>query len=350
MLWPKFKWLRRLSWLTGLLLTLVFWALLSLAASWAVTSWYNYQNDNLPLNWGVSWSSKQAAVLGLEDPEDLDQLLAEIPFKRLQLMSYWDEIETVPGKYDFDSLERQFEIAAGRNLKVSLQLGLHQSRWPRCYAPAWSETLAADEFKASLKRFISRTIERFDDSVNLRQYQLEPEIFQADESCQRQLDKADLGELQIFARELTDKEIALSRPNNWIIFRGQNPAADAFGLCLKPRPKSANVWQKIWQATPPAGYYNLSAGNLTILHPRSRIFIRSLVAEPRLLDGDPDSYTLEEIGKGYEPQHLREQLEYARRTNIKNIDLAGAEWWLWQRRRGQPEFWSAVAETVRNDF
>ena len=60
---------------------------------WGVSLWYNYQEGNQPVIWGVSWSSKQATKLGL-DNENLKELLNEIPFKRLQLMSYWDIAET----------------------------------------------------------------------------------------------------------------------------------------------------------------------------------------------------------------------------------------------------------------
>lgn len=352
MFFPKFKWFRRFSWLIGTALTFCLWAALGLIFVWGVSSWYNYRQGDLPLTWGVSWSDKQAAFFDLDTKEDLDYLLSEIPFKRLQLMSYWDQIETTPGDYDFSSLETQFEIARSRNVSVSLQLGLHQSRWPFCHAPNWSQKLDSDQFKSALQAFISQTVAYGDSKVNLIQYQLEPEIFKAQAaSCVQQLTATDLGELHTFVTQLTTQEIALSRPHNRIIWRSQMPEPAAFGLCLKPYPDNLSFWQGLRRPTPPGRYYTFIAGNLKILHSQSQIFIRALSAEPRSLDQDLSSLPATALINGdFNNQRLQRQIDYARSSNIKIIDLKGAEWWLWQKRHSETSFWDIVRENVQNDF
>jgi hypothetical protein len=44
------------------------------------------------------------------------------------------------------------------------------------------------------------------------------------------------------------------------------------------------------------------------------------------------------------PRQLNQNLEYARQTQIKRIDLWGSEWWYAMRSKGHPEMW----ETVKN--
>ena len=337
---PKFKWLRRLSWLIGLLITLGLWSLILLVAGWAAGRWHDHKQGEAPFSWGVVWSDKQAEALGLDANADLDLLLAEIPFKRLQLTAYWDRIEQQPGNYDFDPIRQRLAIAKSRNLQVSLQLGLHQSRWPRCHAPKWSWRLSETDFKDALKRFISETIARLDNEINLVQYQLEPEIFKADDQCPKRLNPQDLTELHALIGESTDKDIVLSRPNNWINWRKQQPASAIFGLCLDPGDWAFR--------RPPSRYYAALAGNLKILHPESRVVIRALTAEPGYLGGNPDNWNpqIDDFTAG----DLEDMLFFGRQTNIRTIDLMGAEWWLQQKRLGRNAWWQAVHKIVADDF
>ena len=337
---PRLKWIRRFSWLVGLLIALGFWGLVALAAGWGAGRWHDYKQGETPFSWGVVWSDKQAEALGLDAEADLDLLLAEIPFKRLQLTAYWDEIESRPGEYDFGSVRQRLAVAKSRNLRVSLQLGLHQSRWPGCHAPEWSWPAEEADFKDALKRFITETISQLDAEINLVQYHLEPEIFKADDQCPRRLGARDLAELYALADELTDKEIVLGRPDNWINWRKQEPAPAVFGLRLSPGDPA---FRRL-----PSRYYATLAGNLKILHPDSRVIIRALAAEPAYLEGDPAAW--EEDEEGLAVEELEEILTFGRATNIRTIDLMGAEWWLQQKRLGRDAWWQAIRQTVTADF
>lgn len=346
-----FRWLRRLSWLIGTTITLSFIVIALVSVVWSIGSWYNYRHGNQPVIWGVSWSNKQAENLELDSETGLAQLLNQIPFKRLQLMSYWDEIEPEDDFYQFETLRQQLAVAKSHNLKVSLQLGLHQSHWPKCHQPAWTKNLDSIEFKIELEQYIEKVINQFDSEVNLIEYQLEPEIFEVNsKDCSHTLNGKELQALYEFISDLTDKNITLSRPNNLAIWRKQNPTPDNFGLRLNSQLDNQNWFEQALQKTRPAHYYSFIAGNLKILHSDSYILIRELQAQPDALDEGLTTLELNALETNLSPEALNQQLNYARSTNIATIDLRGAEWWLWKKQRGDDRFWQIVLESVSADF
>ena len=323
----------------GFVWMLALWALLVTGIVFALSTWYNYKESNKELIWGMSWSTKRAQTLGLsaDTTANLDAILNEIPIRRLQLMSYWDVGEPEKGTFNFSQLEEQFAVARRRGLRVSLQLGLHQSVSPFCHQPAWTQTLDQTELTIHLQHYLQRLIERFDNEVNLVQYQLEPEIFRvADGTCTHQLQVADLDELYQFVTTLTEKEVAVSLANNRPIVRRQTPNAGGFGLRLTPYAQPEEKWYQL-QRTLPARYYNFLAGNFSIFHSSSRFFIRQLVIEP--VDNLPFSAEL-----------LQQRLDYAASSNLKTIDLQGAEWWLQQTQQGDNSLLELIAQKTQPNF
>ena len=333
-----FKLLRRLSNLISLSVGLAVLSIVVFGLIWGIGTWYNYRQGDQPTVWGVVWSTDQARRLELDPVEDLDGLLGQIPFKRIQLSSEWTVVEPSAGLYDFETLEQQIAAARSRNVAVELQIGLHQARPTQCYAPPWTAELEETEFKLRLKEYVRRTVEKVDGAVNLVGYHLEPEIFADEEAtCARQLDGEDLAELYRHLDELTDKEIAVSRPNNWPAFRRHRPNPDAFGLKLDLYPSGRGFFEGLFKPTPLAGYYSFSAGNLKLLHSESRTFIRSLNTEPA-------------SGQNLTADTLSSRLAYAKRTGIRTIYLSGAEWWLQERRTGDGAIFEAIEAAVSADF
>ena len=344
---PIFKLFRRTTFLIGLAITLASWLFLTFLVIWAIGAWHNYQRGNTPLAWGMIWSNKQARLMGLDIQTDLDAILSEIPFKHVQLTSYWDEIEATAGIYDFQSLDQQFAIIKGRNLKITLQIGLHQARFPYCHQPTWTKNLNESHLKSELKNYIEAVIEHFDGEIHLIGYHLEPEIYEAEtENCSGKLDQQDLKDLYRITKDLTDKDITISRRNNLPLWRGQDPKPDIFGLKLEPYPDKSGRWQY----TLPTHYYSFSAGNTLILHKDTEVSIRELSIEPKVLSTQTTSALLNDIDIELEPEVLEKRLDYGRRTNIRMIDLKGLEWAWAQKEAGDERFWRIILENVESDF
>jgi len=54
----------------------------------------------------------------------------------------------------------------------------------------------------------------------------------------------------------------------------------------------------------------------------------------------------DESQKSMDPKKFMENIEYAKQTRIKDVDLWGAEWWYHQKHTGNPQMWNAVREFV----
>ena len=335
--WLKtsFKWFLRLFILLRLLISLSVLLFLAFIIVWGIGTWYRQQTVNQPLSWGVVWSSKQAQAAELNN-QDLDRLLSEIPFKRLQLSSEWDLNQPALKTYNWSQLQEQIKYAKARNLRISLQIGLHQSQWPYCHQPDWSKGFKKKELLLHLEKYIKQLIETVDHHVNIVEYQLEPEIFQADKSCSHILNQEDLFNLYHVLDEISDKDIAVSHDAQWPIWKSNQIEPAALGLELSSQKESLQ-----WI---PGHYYSFLAGTGKLFNSESRVFIRKLSLEPQVKTSKSwkkNSLPAEEIKK---------RMEYARKTQIKTIDLTGASWWLWQSKQGYNQFMEVVAERVRKDF
>ena len=63
-----------------------------------------------PSDFGVSFSLKQCSSFDIDPEETLRWLVAQ-GFRRFRLMSYWNEHEKEPKKYDFSALDWQIDMA-----------------------------------------------------------------------------------------------------------------------------------------------------------------------------------------------------------------------------------------------
>ena len=320
------RWFGRIFSLLTFLLSLSIVLVIALSIAWGIASWYKHNQNNQPQQWGLIWSTKETKAQDLT-PENLDNLLSQIPFKKLQLMTYWDIHEPENTKYQFETLKTIFELAKGRNLKISLQLGLQQTPSSKCHQPEWTESLNPSQLQIELKNYIRQIISEFDQMINLEQYHLEPEISQtSNNNCPSQLTEKQFEELYRFLKTLTNKPIAVSRNNNSPAWKKEAIPADGYGLSFKPEIhlNEGNVITK----NIPSGWYTFIAGNLKLFHSDANIFIRRI-----------------DLMKSSSHENLKQIFDYLRRTSIKTIYLQGAVVWL-----NDPDMFQAIKQQVEADF
>src|SRR3989344_7577954 len=70
--------------------------------------------------WGVSFSKRAAEGLGLDWRSTYRAVLDDLRADHIRLGSYWDEIEPMPGAYDFSDLDWQIQEAAKQDVRVIL--------------------------------------------------------------------------------------------------------------------------------------------------------------------------------------------------------------------------------------
>ncbi len=315
---------------------------------YGIAQWYIARHMHEPLQVGATFIPKYARYYDLDPKETLRAIIDDLGVRRLRLVSYWDEGEASPGKYDFTDLDWQFAMAEDRNVKISLAIGLRQPRWPECHMPAWAAKLPKDQWAIHLKYYMRAVIERYKDSPALESYQLENEYFL----------KA-FGECPDFSRERLVDEFNLVRkhdPNHKLIVSMSNnaigtpigePTPDEWAISVYKRVWDRTITKRYFEYPLPAWYYAFRAGWVELTRGRNS-FIHELQAE----SWGPGDKTLKEISlaeqdKSLGPERLRDRFEYGRATGMRTIDLWGAEYWYWRKtRHHQPDLWNVAREEI----
>ncbi|MBI1952465.1 hypothetical protein HYS42_01925, partial [Candidatus Saccharibacteria bacterium] len=168
--WPASLWKRVLA----ILLAIV---LLCLAASYGIAQWYIARHANEPLRLGTTFTSDYAQSYGLDPKDTLNAILGDLNIRQIRLVSYWDRIESTPGKYDFSNLDWQFAMANQYSAKVSLAIGLRQPRWPECHMPTWALKEPKSVWQPQLYKFMDAVVSRYKNNPALETYELENEFF-----------------------------------------------------------------------------------------------------------------------------------------------------------------------------
>lgn len=322
---------------------------LFVGTNYAVARYYIAKHSEEPFIFGATFIPNYATYLGADPKETMDAMIDELGIRNFRLVSYWKEIESQKGTYDFSDLDWQFQKAEASGSKVSLAIGLRQPRWPECHEPSWAKGRPLKEWYPELKQYMVAVVERYKNNPALESYQLENEFF---------LDV--FGECTDFSRDrlieeynlvkATDPEhpIIVSRSNNIVGIPLGEPTPDISAVSVYKR-----VWDKSFtfryvEYPYPAWFYSSLAGWGEITRDRSMI-IHELQAEPWLPEQfDMPTAPISEQDKTLSPERLKDRIEYAKATGIKRIDLWGVEWWYARKEvRGDPSVWEMGKEELK---
>ena len=336
---------RRRPWRTaGAVFVLL--VLLTLGAMYGTARWYQHTQRNRPLTLGVTFIPDYARYLH-EDPQAvMDALTGDLHVRNFRLVSYWNDVEPGPGRYDFSQLDWEFARINAVHGRIDLSIGLRQPRWPECHAPRWIHTAAAESrWYPQLKTFMAAVVGRYRHDPALRSYQLENEYFNTFGECPDR-DRGRLANEYNLVKRLDPRHpVVLSRSNNYGLPVRQ-PLPDVFGISVYRRVWAS--WAGRYVEYPfPSWYYAFLAGAQQILRGRPSI-IHELQAEPWPPSGRSIVDTsLAEQNKSFNAGILRQNIDFARATGIRTIDLWGAEYWYYRK---QVLHDASVWEVARNEL
>ncbi len=320
--------------------------LLNVGGMYGIAQWYIFKHRNEPQRIGVTFIPRYARYFDLDPQQTMQAMIDDLGVKHFRLVSYWDDIETSPGNFDFSDLDWQFEKAMAADVTISLAIGLRQPRWPECHHPAWTKNRPIAEWYPDLKIFMQKVIERYGSNSQLISYQLENEFFMKvfgicpDHSRSRLVDEYE------FVKSLDDDTpVIVSRSNNWIGIPINEPQPDQFAISIYKRVWDKGVTKRYFEYPMPAWFYGFLAGAGEIATGKSMI-IHELQAEAWL----PGSFNMrtapiDEMYKSMNPKRLKDRFEYGRATGMREIDLWGVEWWYYMKqKRDAPELWDVARE------
>ena len=144
---------------------------------YGIAQWYIHKHAGEKLEYGVTFIPDYAEYYGLDAGATMQAIIDDLHVNNFRLVSYWEDIETTPGVFDFSKLDWQFQKANAAGAKVSLAIGLRQPRWPECHMPSWLDGQTKEVWYPQLKEVMQKVIERYKDNPALESYQLENEFF-----------------------------------------------------------------------------------------------------------------------------------------------------------------------------
>lgn len=313
---------------------------------YGVAQWYIRQNHGKPVELGTTFIADYAERLGVDPKETLNAMINDLGIKHVRLVSYWNNIEPVPGVYDFSGLDWQFKMAEDAGVGVSLAIGLRQPRWPECHMPQWAKQQTKDVWYPKLKTFITQVVERYRTSPALESYQLENEYFLTVFGKCKDFDRQRLIEEAALVKQLDpDHTLIISRSNNGVGLPVGKPTPDLFAVSVYKRVWDKTITKRYFEYPFPAWFYGSLAGGGKIVTGKDLI-IHELQAEA----WTPDGYSIvdapvDELYKSMNPKRLHDRFGYGQATGMKRIDLWGVEWWYQMKvKRGEPGLWDAARE------
>lgn len=332
--------------LRRLILSIAAIVLIAIAVMYGISLWYIHSERSKPLHQGVSFIPAYAESLGVDPQETMDALLG-IGVKHFRLVSYWNEMEREPGRYDFTQLDWQFKKAEEADAKVILTIGLRQPRWPECHAPDWVDmTKPRGRWQPQLETFMRKVIDRYKDSPSLYKYQLENEYFLKGFGYCPNMDRQRLvDEYKLVKRADPDHPVIIGRSNNSLGFPTGQPQPDEFSISVYKRVWDGNFSHRYLEYPQPAWFYGFLAGVQKIfLH--KDMMVGELQAEAWPPAGKSMQETsLAEQNKSLSPERLKDRFQYGRATGMREIYLWGAEYWYYRIvKLHDPSLWNVAKD------
>ncbi len=291
------------------------------------------------IKWGVNFSQKHTAGFGMDWRDSYSALIDDLGAKNIKLATYWDLIEPEEGKYNFEDLDWQIKKAEESEVKLLLVIGMKTPRWPECHIPQWASGFSKEEQQERILALLEKIVLRYRESTSIDRWQIENEPF------------FPYGECPWVDKEFVKKEIDLVKSldvqKRKIVISDSGEGSFWFTAAKLGDIVGTTMYEKVWVhqlgiyfTYPfPPNFYWRKAQLIKKLFDKEVICVE-LQAEPwgpKLLY---DS-SIEEQEKTMNLEQFKKNVEFAKKTGLKEFYLWGGEWWYWMKeKQNQPEIWA----------
>jgi hypothetical protein len=335
----KGLWITRLlnnkkTWImTGLIILLVIFLFFYL---FKLPSFFPVKQDlkHRPDFFGVTFSTKFCQELGLDWKETYQAMLKELKVKYVRLPIYWDEIEKEKGKFDFSDYDYLLDEGEKQGVNFVINPGRRVPRWPECHNPSWLNDNDKETQAATLE-MLKTVVERYKNRVSVEYWQIENEPFLDTFGVCPPLDEDFLKQEFALVRSLDNRKIIITGSGELKFWQEEAKIGDIFGSTLYRTVY--NSWLGYLKYPIPVYYYHFK-GWLAGLSPE-RLMIMELQAEPWVSHGLMSQLTPEKIEKTMSVDQFRANLQYAINLNFSRTYIWGVEWWYFQKKYGNPQYW-----------
>lgn len=299
---------------------------------------------------GVTFSYIYAEQIGLDWKQAYLAMLDDIKIKHVRLPVYWDRVEVVEGQYDFAPIDWQLAEARSRGVEVILVVGQKVPRWPECYVPKWvgsdPSNLDSEVLRSKLLAFQEVIINRYkNDHPEIVRWQIENEPF------------LDFGVCSKVEPGLLDAELAQARtidPTRPIVVTDSGELslwikaasrADVFGTTMYREVYSARMGH--WRYPIGPNFFKIKQQVIKLFAQQDNAIVIELQGEPWVAGWTTDA-PIETQLASMNAEILTDNVEFAKKTGMKEIYVWGVEWWYWMKTtQNNATLWEA-ARTLQN--
>ena len=296
-----------------------------------------------PDHFGVTFSTKYSAELGLNYQEIYEAMLSELQVKNIRIPVYWDEIEKEKGIYDFSIYDYLIDEGEKYGAKFIINLGRRVPRWPECHSPAWLGKMDNDGIEVETLKLTKTIVERYKDRESVEYWQVENEPFLGTFGVCPPLNKELLLKQFELVRSLDDREIIITSSGELKMWSDEAAIGDIFGSTLYRVVH--NKWFGFIRYPLPPAFYRLKA-KLAGLSPE-RLMILELQAEPWVPEGKIIYLTQKDIDKTMSVEQFKANLQYSINLDFRRTYAWGVEWWYWQKLYGDSEYWEIASKIFK---
>ncbi len=296
-----------------------------------------------PKEYGITWSDPYARYLGIDPLQGLEAALSDLQVKHVRIPTYWTEGERTQGVYNWSPVDKQLALIERYQGRVTLVLGAKQPRWPECWIPDWAKSLSKEERAQAQLEYVRRTIEHFKNHPVITRWQVEnePEFFASFGDCAF-YDKTLLkDEIELVKQSQSDRPIPIS-----------TTASGELSTWLF-EPKNVDVGFSVYRTVPndlfkrvhywflPSWFYDRKIALRTFLR-GGDMYVSEFQMEP-WVKNDIRTASEEETTLTLDLAQMKDNLVFAERLNVKQVDFWGVEWWYWMKtQKNQPEYWEEM--------
>jgi hypothetical protein len=288
---------------------------------------------------GVTFSTKFCDELEIDKKETYQAVLDGLGVKYIRIPVYWDEIEKEEGKYDFTDYDYLISEGEKRGVRFIISLGRRVPRWPECHNPAWLNQKSDLGVRISTLKTIQTIVERYRSHDSVEYWQVENEPFLGTFGVCPALDEPFLRQEFDLVRSLDKRPIIITASGEMGSWTEEAAIGDIFGSTLYR--VVYNAWLGFVKYPMPTYYYQLKA-KLAGLSPE-RLMVMELQAEPWVPQGKMIYLTPREIDKTMSIDQFKANLQYSINLDWQRTYIWGVEWWYFQKKYGNPEYWRIAA-------
>jgi hypothetical protein len=279
----------------------------------------------------VSFNQQHAASLGLDWQETYLAILQELRPTHIRIAAMWNQVEPLPGVFNFDQVDWMMQEAAKTDTQVLLVVGQKAPRWPECHVPNWANELDADEYRDALYSYVTTVVNRYKDHPALELWQVENEAFInfTFGECSGFREDIVPGEIELVRSLDPDTKIILTDSGELSTWRQPSKYGDILGTTMyrTVQTPSGNTIKYDWL---PPGFYKLKARLWSKGY--HDFFVAELQAEPWFTDSDPLSTPFDVQQTLFSPERMQENISYASHVGASRVYFWGVEWWYFMKK------------------